>query len=62
MPYGCLINRLLSRLEVSVFEEDEYTTPIKPFTKKMVSQSWAHVKGESSRASLSSTSDDDRGT
>lgn len=59
LPYGCLINRLLSRLEIPVYEENEYATPIKPFTKKTVSQNRAHVKGESSRTGFSSIGDAD---
>ncbi|KAF5933684.1 hypothetical protein HYC85_029855 [Camellia sinensis] len=53
LPYGCLINRLLSELEVRVLENDEFAFPSRPFTKKTVSQSRAHVKGESSLAGTS---------
>ena len=53
LPYGCMINCLLSQLEVPVFKDDEFAFPSRPFTKKTVSQSRAHVKGESSRAGTS---------
>ena len=48
-----MINRLLSELEVRVLEDDEFAFPSRPFTKKTVSQSRAHVKGESSPAGTS---------
>jgi len=50
LPYGCLINRLLSDLGTPILDDDEFASPSRPFTKKTVSQSRAHVKGESSRA------------
>ena len=50
LPNGCLINCLLSELGVRVLEDDEFAFPSRTFTKKTVSQSLAHVKGESSRA------------
>ncbi|CAL5336198.1 unnamed protein product [Camellia sinensis] len=53
LPYGCMINRLLSELGVRVLEDDEFAFPSRPFTKKTVSQSQDHVKGESSRAGIS---------
>lgn len=57
-PYGYLINRLLSRLEVPIFEDDEYATPIKHFTKKTISHNRTHVKEESSRAGPSTGAED----
>ena len=38
LPYGCLINRLLTKLEVLSFDEDDFAFLTRSFTKKTVSQ------------------------
>ncbi|KAF5934133.1 hypothetical protein HYC85_030304 [Camellia sinensis] len=45
LPYGCLINRLLAKLKVPAFDEDDFASPSRPFTKKTVSQSQSHIRG-----------------
>ncbi|KAL7234748.1 hypothetical protein ACSBR1_018241 [Camellia fascicularis] len=49
LPYGCLMNRILSSIAVPSFPDDEFACPVKPITKKTVSQSEAYVKETSSR-------------
>ncbi|THG10447.1 hypothetical protein TEA_003245 [Camellia sinensis var. sinensis] len=59
LPYECPINHLLFTLEARVLSEDEFSTPIKPFTKKTVSQRQVHVKEEFSGLGTSTAGDDD---
>ena len=58
LSYGCLLTRFLTSLNVPVYDDDEFTSLIKPVTKLTVSQSQAHVGVCVSGVGMSDVGDD----